>query len=902
MEQNQSNWYELELQSVLERLQVKSDKGLSKEDVCQRQENCGKNVLQPPKKIGLFQKVAHHLKDVSVIVLLVAVALSFLLAIKEGEGFIEPLAILAVVIMNLILAITQEGKAEKALEALEKLSAPDCIVLRGGVRQKIETAELVPGDIIILETGSVVPADARLLESTGLFSDESALTGESEPAEKDSSALLSGEAALGDQYNMVFTGCVITAGRGVAVVTTTGMNTQMGRIAGFLQGEKRTKTPLQLRLDQICRTIVWIAVTSAIFLLAMGLRSGAEFGDMIMIAIALAVAAVPETLSLIVTLTLTNGVQKMVKKNALIRKLPAVETLGSASVICSDKTGTLTQNRMAVKQLWMRGGEIFSADAEFTQEQSRFLEIFSMAGNAIVETGENGKKNYMGNATEVGILRLLDEKGYCEIAAHDYPRVAEIPFSSDRKMMTVILKDEVKGDYFVLTKGALDRLPLCPDSVAADMETAQRVHDEFAEKALRIIALAGKRIDELPDNEHLEILEQDIKLFGLVGLIDPPRPEAAISIQEAHKAGIHTVMITGDHAATAEAIAKDLGIIEEGKHVMTGTRLAQMCDVELHDTVRNYTVYARVSPEDKIRIVKAWQANGEVVAMTGDGVNDAPALKAADIGVAMGKAGTEVAKSASDMILTDDNFATIVSAIGEGRNVYRIVKMVIFFLLVCNFSEILIMLFGQMAGWGMVLTPVMLLLINLLGDGVPGISLAKERSAPDLMSNKPIKKNESLFGGGLLTQILRQTVFCTVVTLIGFYVGAFVTVCDVVPSGEIGQTMAFLICGWTSIIHIFIVRTSKSVFKTSILNNKSLAISATAMIIIFGLMAALPFGDIFGLVTIGSFHWLVVIGLSALPLLMREFCRIIDNIPHLIEHRRLMKEFVTDKIKQIKQF
>jgi len=880
-EQNHPNWYELDIQSVLAKLQVQPDKGLSKENVHERQEHGGKNVLRQPKKIGLLKKILHQLKDVSVMVLLFAVVLSFILALMGSKGFIEPLAILAVVIMNLILAITQEGKAERALEALEELSAPDCTVIREGVRQKIDAAELVPGDIVILETGNVVPADARLLESTGLFSDESALTGESEPADKEASVVLSGTMPLGDQYNMVFSGCVITAGRGMAIVTATGMDTQMGRIAGFLQGDKRTKTPLQVRLDQIGKIIVGIAITSAMFLLAMGLRSGATFGEMIMITIALAVAAVPEMLALIVTLTLTNGVQKMVKKNALIRKLPAVETLGNASVICSDKTGTLTQNRMTVQQLWMRDGEPFAADMEFTQEQSRFIEIFSMAGNAVVETDGNGNKTYIGNATEVGILRLLDEKGYSEIAAHEYPRVAEIPFSSDRKMMTVILKDEVKGGYVILTKGALDRLPLCHESFVTDMPTAQRVHDGFAKKALRVIALAGKRIEKLPDNEHLEELEKDIKLLGLVGLIDPPRPEAAISIQEAHQAGIHTVMITGDHAATAEAIAKELGIIEEGKHVMTGERLAKMCEVELLDTVRNYTVYARVSPEDKIRIVKAWQANDEVVAMTGDGVNDAPALKAADIGVAMGKTGTEVAKSASDMILTDDNFATIVSAVGEGRNVYRIVKMTIFFLAVCNFSEILIMLFGQMAGWGLVLTPVMLLLINLLGDGVPGLSLAKEVADPDLMRNKPIKKNESLFGGGLLTRITQQVIFTTAASLTGYYIGAMDEFGMILPSDQTGQTMAFLICGWASIIHIFIARTTKSVFKTSIRNNKSLAMGAAIMIIVFALMVALPpFGAIFGLVPISSFNWLVVIGLALVPITSREILRFIVNIPY----------------------
>jgi magnesium-transporting ATPase (P-type) len=557
---------------------------------------------------------------------------------------------------------------------------------------------------------------------------------------------------------------------------------------------------------------------------------------------------------------------------------------------------------MAVKRLWMRGGgDSFDADLEFTQEQCRFLEIFSMAGNASVQVDESGYKTYIGSPTEVGIFRLLDEKGYCELAAHDYPRVAEIPFSSDRKMATVILKDTIKGGYAVLTAGAFDRLPLCPESVANDMPVAQLVHDEFAEKALRVIALAGKRIDTLPDNEHLGELEQDIKLLGLVGLIDPPRPEAAVAIEEAHKAGIHTVMITGDHAATAEAIAKELGIIQEGKHVMTGARLAQMCEVELHDTVRNYTVYARVSPEDKIRIVKAWQANGEIVAMTGDGVNDAPALKAADIGVAMGKAGTEVAKGASDMILTDDNFATIVSAISEGRNVYRIVKMVIYFLLVCNFSEIVIMLFGQIAGWGMILTPVMLLTINLLGDGIPGISLAKEVSDPNLMKDKPINKDESLFSRGLLRLILRQTIACTVVVLVGYYIGAFLNVCSMVtPSTNAGQTMAFLICGWTSILHIFHVRSSRSVFKTSVRNNKSLAVSAFIMIFLFGLMAALPVGRFFGLTLIGPTHWAAVIGLSLLPTLIREIGRIYDDIPIIKAYRKKRKAFIAGtKIKEV---
>jgi calcium-translocating P-type ATPase len=873
------NLYELDPQTVLHKLQVQTEQGLSSKEVSEREASAGKNVLHPPKKVGLMMKILHHLMDVSAIVLLIAVALSFLLALKEGEGFIEPFVILAVVVLNLILAIHQEGKAEKALESLEKLNSPDCTVLRDGIRQSIDTAELVPGDLIFLETGNIVPADARLIESVGLFSDEAALTGESESAEKDAFVVLSGNVPIGDQVNMVFSGCVITGGRGLAVVTATGMKTQMGHIAEFLKEGKRAKTPLQRRLDQLGKTICWIAIFSAFILLAVGLHGGTELGTMLMIAISLAVAAVPEMLSLIVTLSLTNGVQKMIKKNAIIRKLPAVETLGSASVICSDKTGTLTQNRMTVKQLWMSNGEPFYADSDFTEEQSRFLEILGMAGNAVVNTDDNGNKIYIGNATEVGILRLLDEKGFGDIAPKDYPRVAEIPFSSERKMMTVILKDAQKGGYVVLTKGALDRLPICPESVAADMPDAKRVHDEFAAHALRVIALAGKRVQELPDNENWELLEKDIKLMGLVGLIDPPRPEAALAIEKAKEAGIRTVMITGDHAETAGAIAKELGILQEGQNVMTGDRLATITDVELNDTVRNFSVYARVSPEDKIRIVKAWQTNGEVVAMTGDGVNDAPALRAADIGVAMGKGGTEVAKSASDMILTDDNFATIVEAVGEGRNVYGIVKKIIYFLLVCNLSEIVIMLFGEMAGWGLILTPIMLLLINILGDGIPGINLAKEESDPNLMRNKPVNRNESFFTGNLMRSILRQTIFCSLAVLGGFYIGAFTNVSNtVLPSAGIGQTMAFLICGWTSIVHIFHVRSSKSVFRTPISNNKPLAGSAAIMIMLFGLLVALPFGKIFGLTQISSIHWLYVIALTLVPTLARETGRWIDDL------------------------
>ncbi|MCL2549277.1 MAG: HAD-IC family P-type ATPase, partial [Symbiobacteriaceae bacterium] len=597
-----SEWYENGLQSVLQELNTDPDLGLTEEQAACLQGCFGKNTIKPPQKAGLAQKILHQLKDVSIIVLLIAVALSFLLAFLHGDGYVEPFVILAVVVLNIVLAISQEGKAEKALEALEQIAAPECSVIRDGKQMSMASVELVPGDIISLQTGNVVPADARLISATGLFCDESALTGESEPVGKDESAILNGSIPLGDQHNMVFSGCVITAGHGLAVVTTTGMDTQIGRIAEFLHDTEQVKTPLQKRLDGLSTTICWIAVTAAFFLLAVGLRGGTDLGSMLMIAISLAVAAVPETLSLIVTLSLTNGVQRMVTKNALIRKLPAVETLGNASVICSDKTGTLTQNRMAVKGLWIRGGEPFGDDIEFSEEQTRFLKILSMAGNATFTTGANGEAEYFGNATEVGILRLLGEKGYGDSSeiALEYPRVAEIPFSSERKMMSVVLKDKDSG-YIVLTKGALDWLPISES--CGEIQEARQVHDEFANRALRVIALAGKRVDTLPDPAHLEELECDFRILGLVGLIDPARPEAAEAIETARQAGIRTVMITGDHATTAAAIAKDLGILREGQNVMTGARLAEISDVELQDTVRNFSVYARVTPEDKIRIV-----------------------------------------------------------------------------------------------------------------------------------------------------------------------------------------------------------------------------------------------------------------------------------------------------------
>ncbi|OFI48672.1 magnesium-transporting ATPase [Floricoccus tropicus] len=875
-------WYSENLDKVVSQLDTNVEVGLTENQVKDRQEKYGKNVFEVEQKTSLLKRILHQLSDVSTIVLLVATALSFLLAIKENEGFIEPIVILAVVVLNVVLAITQEGKAEKALDALADMNAPSCLVLRDGMRISIEATELVPGDIIILETGSVVPSDARLLEATSLSCDEAALTGESEPVEKDASLIIDGTVAVGDQKNMVFSSTVVTAGHGKAVVTDTGMNTQMGQIAGHLNNSENLKTPLQLRLDSLGRVISWIAIGSAFFLLAIGLRGGSSFDEMIMVAISLAVAAVPETLSLIVTLSLTNGVQKMVSKNALIRKLPAVETLGNTSVICSDKTGTLTQNKMTIQELWFNKNQSVLTKSEFNAEEEQMLKQLALASNASIETKEDGQIQYIGDATELAIISLLNDKGFDKKDLESqYEKVAEIPFSSQRKRMTVVFNED--DGYLVITKGALDRIPIARDE--KQWEKISEVHDSYADKALRVIALAVKKVKEIPEMDNLEALETNMEFVGLIGLIDPPRPEVKEAIAKAKKAGITTVMITGDHAATAAAIAKEIGILTEGKKVLTGSALAEMSDVELNDTVRNYAVYARVSPEDKIRIVEAWQAQGEVVAMTGDGVNDAPALKAADVGIAMGQTGTEVAKNASDMILTDDNFSTIVEAVEVGRNVYENIKKTILFLLVCNLSEIFIMLFAQIAGWGIVLTPVMLLLINLLGDGIPGLQLANEQSDEDIMAKKPIKRDASIFTPSMLNMILRQTLVCAIVSLIAFYIGDRMTVGGFGPDLVLGETMAFLTVGWTSILHIFNVRSKGSIKNTSISANKPLVYSAFTMIVVFALLVLTPIREIFGMTSIAPIHWLIIAVLSIIPTIICEFAKIYDNNPNAI-HRK----------------
>jgi len=789
------------------------------------------------------------------------------------------------------LAITQEASAEKALAALASLNSPIAKVIRGGETLEVDVKDVVPGDIIILETGSSVPADARLLEIFDLTVDEAALTGESEPVEKILELELTGKIPLGDQKNMVFSGCLVTAGRGKAVVVATGMQTEMGKIAGYLNDVQKLKTPLQIRLNKVSRTISLMAVASVIMLLIIGFLQGIAAWDIVFLAVSLGVAAVPEMLNLIVTLTLAHGVKQMVQKNAVVRKLPAVETLGSTSVICTDKTGTLTQNRMAIKKLWLACNiDTTGDDDNFSNRELEFIEHLALSSNAITKFDEDGKRLFLGNPTEAAILRLLYKKGMnMEDLEAKYPRIHEIPFSSSRKMMTTVHEME-DGKYLVLTKGAFDRLPFSGET-EAEIEKRNKVHDDFAHDALRVIALGSRIVDNITEN--LEELEKDLTFIGIIGLIDPPRPECFGAIERAKKAGIRTVMITGDHAATAGAIAKQLGIMTEGGRVMTGVELEELSSEELVDIVPLQSVYARVSPEDKIRIVEAWQEHSQVVAMTGDGVNDAPALKAADVGVAMGITGTEVAKSASDMTLADDNFATIVDAVHEGRNVFAIIRKVVYFLLVCNISEIIIIIGGVLFGWGAVITPIMLLLINVVGDGIPGLRLAQEVAGKKIMERPPIGREESFFGDGLVYLIAKQVIAFTIVTWIAYYIGAFTNFsANVAPSHEVGQTTAFMVIGFTSILHILTARTKMSVFKKrTFTNNPLLAISAFAMVALFVLFVIVPpFNVLFDTVPIGIEHWGMIAVLSVIPTFVAEIGKAYSRSKERREHKnRIIK-------------
>ena len=821
----------------------------------------------------MIKKFFRSLSDFTTIVLLIAAVISFYTAFATEHGdLFEGLLIIAIVVINSVLSIVQEGNAEKALESLQDMNKQTATVIRDGKVTTVESEQLVVGDILVLESGDAISADARLIEASQLRVEESALTGESEAVEKDAAFLAKEDESLGDQLNMVFKGCTVAAGRGKAIVTAIGMATEMGKIADLLNENTMQKTPLQVRLNQLGKRISMIALAAAALVFVIGELQGEPLLEMFMTSISLAVAAVPETLTVIVTLTLAYGVQKMARKHAIIRQLPAVETLGTANVICSDKTGTLTQNEMRVRRVWSKDDEVTNIEDSMTNSAMEILKMAALCTDVTVEQ-EDDDLVIKGNPTEVAIVRAVEENYHTKAELEEkYPRVNELPFDSERKMMTTVHRMGEK--YISITKGAFD--VLAPRFSSGDVEQAGIVNDRFGKRALRVIAVGYATYDEEPQDISSEALEKDLRLIGLIGMIDPPRPESKGAIKRAKKAGIKTVMITGDHVVTASAIAKELGILNDPSEALSGSELHQLSDEELDARVKSLSVYARVTPEDKIRIVKSWQRTGAVVAMTGDGVNDAPALKASNVGCAMGITGTDVAQSAADMILTDDNFATIVDAVSQGRSVYQNIRKAINFLLSCNISEIFIVLIAMLLGWGAPFTAVQLLFVNVVADGLPGFALGREPAEHGIMDQPPIPKNEGIFARGLLQKIAINAGVFTIVTLFGYYLGSYVDTISpwVDASQHVGQTVAFLILAYSSILHVFNVRSSQSIFKVNLATNKALFEMALLALAITTAVALLPFTqELFGLVHISLNHWFLVGILSIVPIAVNELIK-----------------------------
>ncbi|HBK5794161.1 TPA: cation-translocating P-type ATPase [Enterococcus faecium] len=865
--------YKQTIEEVKKVTEADPDTGLSSQEVDERRKKQGLNKFDEALKESMIKKFFRSLSDFTTIILLVAAVISFYTAFATEHGdLFEGLLIIAIVVINSVLAIVQEGNAEKALESLQDMNKQTATVIRDGKVTTVESEQLVVGDILVLESGDAISADARLIEASQLRVEESALTGESEAVEKDAAFIAEEDESLGDQLNMVFKGCTVAAGRGKAIVTAIGMATEMGKIADLLNENTMQKTPLQVRLNQLGKRISMIALAAAALVFVIGELQGEPLLEMFMTSISLAVAAVPETLTVIVTLTLAYGVQKMARKHAIIRQLPAVETLGTANVICSDKTGTLTQNEMRVRRVWSKEDEVTNIEDSMTNSAMEILKMAALCTDVTVEQ-EDDDLVIKGNPTEVAIVRAVEENYHTKAELEEkYPRVNELPFDSERKMMTTV--HQMGEKYISITKGAFD--VLAPRFSSGDVEQAAIVNDRFGKRALRVIAVGYATYDEEPQDISSEALEKDLRLIGLIGMIDPPRPESKGAIKRAKKAGIKTVMITGDHVVTASAIAKELGILNDPSEALSGSELHQLSDEELDARVKALSVYARVTPEDKIRIVKSWQRTGAVVAMTGDGVNDAPALKASNVGCAMGITGTDVAQSAADMILTDDNFATIVDAVSQGRSVYQNIRKAINFLLSCNISEIFIVLIAMLLGWGAPFTAVQLLFVNVVADGLPGFALGREPAEHGIMDQPPIPKNEGIFARGLLQKIAINAGVFTIVTLFGYYLGSYVDTISpwVDASQHVGQTVAFLILAYSSILHVFNVRSSQSIFKVNLATNKALVEMALLALAITTAVALLPFTqELFGLVHISLNHWFLVGILSIVPIAVNELIK-----------------------------
>lgn len=889
-------WYSESLENVTKELQTDLEKGLGSEQAAALLKEHGPNKLNEKPPRSFFQRFLDQMKDVMVIILIIAAAVSLGLSVYHtftgGQGdWIEPIVIILIVVINGLLGVIQESKAEAALEALKNMSAPEAKVLRDGMLQSVKSTDLVPGDIVEFEAGDLVPADCRLLEAATLKCDEAALTGESVPVDKNPAAAIENIASLGDRVNMVYSGCAVSYGRGRAVVVETGMNTEMGKIATMLENEDEGVTPLQLKLAQLGKYLGFLALGICAVIFVVGLLDGLGVLEMFMTAVSLAVAAIPEGLPAIVTIVLAIGVQRMVAKNAIIRRLPAVETLGSASVICSDKTGTLTQNRMTLVRAYA-GDHLHDLDGEVPEGVRALIRLATLCTDGNVRVVD-GTEKHIGDPTETAIVACALHLGMEKDAlSEEHPRLGEIPFDSDRKLMTTI--NLIEGQNVVIVKGAPDIL--LQRCVSGHTEAAAAANEEMGRDALRVLAIGYKYIDDVPMECRPEELENGLTFVGLVGMIDPPRPEAMAAIKECDSAGIRTVMITGDHVVTASAIARELGILHDDSEAITGAQLAAMSDEELFANIRNYRVYARVTPTDKIRIVKAWQQAGEIVSMTGDGVNDAPALKAADIGCAMGITGTDVAKGAADMTLTDDNFATIVTAVKEGRGIYDNIRKAVHFLLSCNLGEIVTVFLAMIFPWRETpLMPIQLLWINLVTDSLPALALGMEPVEHDVMSRRPRRKDESIFAHGLGWMAGFQGLMIGLLTLIAYFIGSRVMAAApgtglismfMMPTESanilLGETMAFATLALSQLVHAFNIRSSHSLFRVGIHTNKYMVGAFFASLALMLVVLLIPgLQGIFEITGMTGVQWGVVVGLSLAPLVIVEITK---GIQALIRH------------------
>lgn len=866
-------WQTLRKEEVLRQLDTDEKQGLTEKEVKERKEKYGKNKLEEKKKESFIVKFIKQFNDFMIIILIIASIISAVVSKMQGENdYVDSIIIIVIVVFNALMGVIQEAKAEKSIEALKQMTPQLAKTIRSGKTVEINAEELVKGDIIILDAGNFVPADCRILESHNLKIEESSLTGETQGAEKDADVLCSKNAPLGDMKNMAFMASITVNGHGKAVVTDIGMNTKVGQIANMIIEDEAPQTPLQKKLGEVGKILGLACLAICVIIFVMGLIKHIEPVEMFMTSVGLAVAAIPEGLPAIVTIMLSIGVTKMAKKNSIIRKLPAVETLGSSSVICSDKTGTLTQNKMKVVDVR-------------SQNRKFIIELATLCTDCDVNV-ENDVTKVSGEPTEKAIVEEGINIGSVKNRLENFmPRVNEIPFDSNRKMMTTIHK--IGNKYRVITKGAPDvLLQKCTKQIDTISEMTnqynikirslenlkiQSDNRQMAQKALRVIAVAYKDLDVLPSKIDSQSIENNLTFVGLIGMIDPPRDGVKEAVQVCKNSGIKTVMITGDHLETAKAIAKDLGILEQRDLAITGQELDKMTQNQLEKNIKKYSVFARVTPEHKVRIVKAWQRNGAVVAMTGDGVNDSPALKNADIGIAMGKNGTDVAKNAADIILTDDNFVTIVEAVKQGRNIYDNIKKAIHFLIATNIGEIVTIFMGLVLGLKSPLLAIQLLWINLVTDSLPAIALGLEKPEKDIMQRKPVDSKKGIFADGLWNKIIVEGIMIGVLTLVAFSIG------NKYYGLEVARTMAFLAIGFLELIHSFNVKNERSIFEAGLFENKYLVESLVLGIFVQAIVVVVPaFASVFEVVPLNLTQWIITVAISLLPVPIIELQKKLD--------------------------